>query len=94
MGSRCLLLTPEGAGCSVLLLPPFPPCPNIFLRIPHNPSRSLLPPQRTAKVSTAGVREPECCLLETQGRGKEGGGWQAPGPPLLSSPSRFCALGV
>lgn len=72
MGRRCLLLTPDGAGCSMLLLPPFSPSPNIFLHISHKPRRSVLPPQPMAEVSTAGVPEPERSLLKTQGRGGRG----------------------
>lgn len=32
----------------------------------------MLPPQPMAKVSTAGVLEPECSLLKTHGRGRKG----------------------
>lgn len=36
---RCILLAPEGAGCSTLLFPPFSPCPNTLLQTPPKPRR-------------------------------------------------------
>lgn len=67
MGRRCLLLTPEGAGCSMLLLPPFSPCPNIFLHISHEPSRSLCCPRSPWPRSARQV-----CISLSAGRGRRG----------------------